>query len=443
MSRRKRRSRLPQEPVEVTIESMNHDGRGVTHVEDKTLFVTGALPGEKVLVRYLKKQRRYDEAVTVEVLQPSDKRIKPRCDQFGVCGGCSLQHLADEDQIRFKQDALLDTLTRIGKVKPVEVLPPLTNDTPWGYRRKARLGVKYVTKQERVFVGFREKGTSLITETPVCHVMHPDVGLRFAELAELVGKLSIYDKLPQIEVAVDDSHCILILRNLEALTADDEDLLKQYAAQNHLTFYLQPGGPDSVVPLTETVQLNYALPGYSVDFDFRPTDFTQVNTDINRKMVSLALSLLDPKPEDRVLDLFCGLGNFTLPLATCSREVVGVEGDAELIDRARLNARRNGIENTRYFLANLYEPVEQEAWFREKFDCILLDPPRSGAFEMVKLIDRFKARRIVYVSCYPGTLARDLDVLVNEKGYKLEKAGVMDMFPHTGHVESIALLTKK
>ncbi len=442
MSRKRRRARLPQEPVEVSIESLNHDGRGVTHVEEKTLFVSGALPGETVLAKYVKKQRRYDEAVTVEVLKASDKRIAAACEHFGVCGGCSLQHLSDEDQILFKQDALLETLKRIGKVTPAKVLTPLTNEQPWGYRRKARLGVKYVQKKEKVLVGFREKGTSFITDTRQCHVLHPKVGLLIQPLAQLVESFSIKDKVPQIEVAIDDTQCILIFRILEDLSGDDSAALKDFAQAHQVIIYLQRGGPDTVIPLTEAAQLNYALPDFPVDFNFLPTDFTQVNTDINRKMVRLALDLLDPQTQDKVLDLFCGLGNFTLPLATLCKEVVGVEGDKELVDRAKQNALRNGIENTRYYLANLYEAIDHEAWNGETFDRILLDPPRSGAFEIVKIIEKFKASQIVYVSCYPGTLARDLDVLVNEKGYKLVSAGVMDMFPHTGHVESIALLTK-
>ena len=440
---RRRKNRLPQQPVELDIESLNQDGKGVAHVEGKTVFVAGALPGEKVVARYLKKQKRHYEATVEQVINASPKRIEPRCKQFGVCGGCSLQHLSDQDQIAAKQNALMETLKRLGKVTPKSVLPPLTNETPWGYRRKARLGVKYVHKKEKVLVGFRERGTSFITETEVCHVLHPSVGLLISPLAELVGSLSIKDKLPQIEVAIDDVQVILIFRILEKLSDVDTSLLLEFGELHNVFIYTQSGGPDTVMPLNgKAVSLSYSLPDHCVTHDFLPTDFTQVNTDINRKMVNRAMELLELKPDDRVLDLFCGLGNFTLPIARKVKAVVGVEGDANLVKRAAENAEKNAIANTRYFMANLFERLEGQSWLNEQFDKILLDPPRSGAIEIVEQIDKFNAKRIVYVSCYPGTLARDLDVLVNSKGYKLEAAGVMDMFPHTGHVESIALLTR-
>ncbi len=443
MARKRRRNKLPQQPRELDIESLNHDGRGVAHHEGKAVFVSGALPGEKVMARYLKVQRRYDEATTESVLQPSNQRIEARCNVFGICGGCSLQHLSAQDQIQFKQDALLEMLQRLGHVTAEKLLPALTNEDPWGYRRKARLGVKYVQAKGKVLVGFREKGTSFITDTDKCHVLHPQVGDLIRPLASMIGTLSIADRLPQIEVAIDDSQCILILRILDDLIAEDRQILMDFANTHKVTFYLQPGGPDTVEPLNQAVQLNYALPAYDLNYDFLPTDFTQVNTDINRKMVSLALQLLQPQAGDKILDLFCGLGNFTLPLARQCKEVVGVEGDPALVDRAKQNALRNGIHNTRYYLANLYESIDHEAWNGETFERILLDPPRSGAYEIVQMIEKFQAEKIVYVSCYPGTLARDLDVLVNQKGYLLEAVGVMDMFPHTGHVESIAVLRKK
>jgi len=443
MGKRRRRSRIPTEPVPLEIESLSHDGKGVAHVEGKTVFVTGSLPGETVMARYLKKQKRYDEATVTEVIKSSEQRIEPRCKQFGVCGGCSLQHLSDADQIEAKQASLLETLSRIGKVTPQRILPPLTNDSPWGYRRKARLGVKYVEKKGKVLVGFREKGTGLLTDTEVCHVLHPSVGLLITPLSALIYDLSIRDKLPQIEVAIDDNQCILVFRILEPLSSQDEASLLNFGRQHDVIIYTQSGGPETVAPLGgEAVTLSYALPEYDVINRFLPTDFTQVNADINRKMIRLALELLQLQEEDRVLDLFCGLGNFTLPIARTAREVVGVEGDNDLVERAKQNAELNGIHNTRYYVANLFETVENQPWHDETFDRVLLDPPRSGAYEIVRQIERFNADRIVYVSCYPGTLARDLDVLVNHKGYKLEAAGVMDMFPHTGHVESIAMLTR-
>ena len=443
MGKRRRKNRLPAEPVAFTIESLNHDGKGVAHVEGKTVFISGALPGEQVLARYLKKQKRYDEANTVEVLKASEQRIEPRCKQFGTCGGCSLQHLSDADQIAAKQQALLETLKRVGHVIPANVLDPLTNETPWGYRRKARLGVKYVEKKGKVLVGFRERGTSFITETEECHVLHPAVGKLISPLAEMIATLVLKNRIPQIEVAIDDSQVILIFRILDDLPETDADKLLEFGQQHKLHIYTQSGGPDTVQPLNgESVQLSYALPDYNITHYFEATDFTQVNTDINKKMVKRAVDMLELASEDKVLDLFCGLGNFTLPLAKNAQQVVGVEGDKDLVERAKQNALQNGIENTRYYIANLFEPITELPWHNETFDKILLDPPRSGAYEIVQQIENFAAKRIVYVSCYPGTLARDLDVLVNEKGYTLEAAGVMDMFPHTGHVESIALLTK-
>ena len=443
MARRRRRNRLPQEPVALEIESLNHDGKGVAHREGKAVFVTGALPGEKVLARYVKLQKRYDEAVATEVIEASSQRITPRCKQFGVCGGCSLQHLSPENQIRYKQDALLETLKRIGNVTPAQVLPPLMNDSAWGYRRKARLGVKYVIKKDKVLVGFRERGTSFITDTEVCHVLHPSVGQLITPLSELINSLSIRDKVPQIEVAIDDEQCLLIFRILEALSDQDENLLRNFAQDHDVVVYTQSGGPDTVAPLQgDPVTLSYALPDFGLHYEFQPTDFTQVNTDINRKMINLALELLQVEKQDKVLDLFCGLGNFTLPIASRAAEVVGVEGDQDLVDRAKQNALLNNLENTRYYLANLYDSIDTHAWNDETFDKILLDPPRSGAVEIARIIEKFNANRIVYVSCYPGTLARDLDIMVNEKGFSLDAVGVMDMFPHTGHVESIALLSK-
>jgi len=443
MGRRRRGNRIPQEPVEVVIESLSHEGKGVAHHNDKVMFVSGALAGERVLAKYIKVQRRHDEAMVHEVLEASSDRIDPQCKQFGVCGGCSLQHLSSENQIAVKQTALIDTLKHVGKVEPDSILPALMNDSPWGYRRKARLGVKYVTKKDKVLVGFRERGTSFITDTEVCHVLHPSVGLLITLLSSLIYNLSIKDKIPQIEVAIDDHQCILVFRILEDLTQDDKDSLLSFGKEHEVIIYTQSGGPATIKPLMgEPVVLSYELPEYSVNNQFLPTDFTQVNTDINKKMISLAMKLLDVQSTDKVLDLFCGLGNFTLPIATKAAEVIGVEGDQDLVSRAKENALSNNINNTRYFLTDLYESVDQQIWNGETFDKVLLDPPRSGAFEIVKMIDKFNASRIVYVSCYPATLARDLDVLVNEKGYKLESAGVMDMFPHTSHVESIALLTK-
>ncbi len=443
MGRSVRRSKLPTEPVAATVESLSHDGRGVAHIEGKAVFLHGALPGEEVRFTYTAKQRRFDEGVVCEVIKSSPDRVVPRCPHFGVCGGCSLQHMAPAAQILAKQQILQESLRRIGDVTPGEILPPLVNESPWGYRRKARLGVKYVAKKGRVLVGFRERGSSFITDLSRCEVLHPLVGELITSLAEMIAGLSIRDRIPQIEVAMGDRHCVLVFRLLAEPTPEDLHALSEFGVRHGVAVYHQRGGPDSVAPITgEETALSYALPEFRLEIRFLPTDFTQVNSGLNRLMVSRAIELLAPEPEERILDLFCGVGNFTLPLARRCQEVVGVEGDAELVARARENALHNGLHNVRYYTANLYEPLEKEPWLRDRFDRALLDPPRSGAQEVLAHLPALGIRRIVYVSCYPGTLARDAGELVHRHGYRLTAAGVMDMFPHTAHVESIALFEK-
>jgi 23S rRNA (uracil1939-C5)-methyltransferase len=439
----RRRKQLPQEPFELTIESLSHDGKGVArNSEGKTVFVHGALAGERVMARLTRRRKSHDEADTVEVLDASAERVEPGCPHFGVCGGCSLQHLSPQGQVAAKQQALLDALIHIGKVTPDTVLEPLLNDTPWGYRRKARLGVKYVAKKGKVLVGFRERGTPYVTDLQECHVLHPRIAALLQPIARMVEGFSIRDKVPQVEVAMDDEQLVLIFRVLEPLSAKDTEALRDFGRQHQLFVYLQPGGPETVAPLEEPAELVYALPAFGVSLRFLPNDFTQVNTAINRQMVPKAIDLLDIQPDDQVLDLFCGVGNFTLPLATRARRVVGVEGDAGLVARARANAERNDLVNVDFHVANLYEDLERPPWLGEHYDKVLLDPPRSGALEILEHLPGLGARRLVYVSCYPGTLARDAGELVHKHGYRLLAAGVMDMFPHTAHVESIALFER-
>ena len=439
MSRKRRRNRLPAEPVEAEIESLNHDGRGVAHVDEKVVFIYGGLPGERVRFRYLKRKRSYDEGSVVEVLSASPMRVEPRCEKFGICGGCSLQHLDSQSQIEAKQQVLIENLEHIGKVAPERLLPPLTGEA-WGYRRKARLGAKFVIKHEKVFVGFRERGTSYITDTTHCAILHPKVGTLLSELGSLIDNLSISDKVPQVEMSMGDEVCVLIFRIMEQISEGDRQKLSQFGQQHDLHIYLQEAGPESIRPLEGIpARLNYRLPDFDLELEFLPSDFTQVNSDINRKMLNLTMELLDPQADETILDLFCGIGNFTLPLARRSKQVTGVEGDAGLVARARENAERNHLTNVNFHVANLYESLEGAAWLHESFDKVLLDPPRSGAAEILAHLPKMGAKRIVYVSCYPGTLARDAGILVNELGYQLKAAGVMDMFPHTGHVESIAL----
>jgi 23S rRNA (uracil1939-C5)-methyltransferase len=438
MSRR-RTSKASLPPVETAIDSIAHDGRGVAHIDGKAVFIDGALPGETVRFCYRSRSRKFDTGTLEAVLTPSPDRVDPRCAHFGVCGGCSLQHLAEPRQIAVKQQALIENLRRIGKVEAEHILPPLTGPH-WGYRRKARLGVKYVVKKGRVLVGFRERDNPYVADIERCEVLHPAVGAHIGALSVLITGLSARERIPQIEVAVGDVAAVLVFRHLDPLCEADKNALTAFGRAYGLHIQLQPGGVDSIIPLwpAETV-LSYRLPAHDVELRFLPADFTQVNADINRLMVDHALQLLDVQPDERVLDLFCGLGNFTLPLARRAREAVGVEGEAGLVARARENAQRNGITNVTFHAENLAAVTAQASWLQTPYDKLLLDPPRTGAAEMIALLPHIGARRIVYVSCHPATLARDAGLLVHEQGYRLVSAGVMDMFPHTNHVESIAV----
>lgn len=439
---RSRKAKIPTEPARASIESLTHDGRGVTHVDGKTVFVDGALAGEDVEFLYFERQRRYDAAKATQIFSASPDRVEPRCAHFSVCGGCALQHLRDTAQIEAKQKALLDSLEHIGHVTPKNILPPLTGPI-WGYRRKARLAVKYVIKKERVLVGFREKHSHYVADIARCEVLHPSVGLILPQLSALVASLSIKDQIPQIEVAIGDHATALIVRHLAPLSEADRILLIEFARQHDIIMYGQLHGLDSVALLwPERGVLSYRLERHNLEFEFQPTLFTQVNSDINALMVDRAIECLDLQSQDQVLDLFCGLGNFTLPIARRAAHVVGVEGEAGLVQLARDNAARNGISNVEYHAANLAQDIQIYPWARRPFQKILLDPPRSGAFELVQQAAMWKAPRVVYVSCNPATLARDADVLVNQHGYKLRSAGVMDMFPHTAHVEAIAVFTR-
>lgn len=439
----RRRKTLPADPVAAHIDSLSHDGRGVAHLDGKAVFIDGALPGEDVTFVYTGMHRNYDEGRVEAVVSPSAERVTPRCTAAGVCGGCSLQHMEPAAQIRAKQGVLLENLKRIGGVEPETVLEPLTGPV-WGYRHKARLGVKYVRRKGEVLVGFREKRKPFVAHIDNCEVLHPDVGYRLSDLALLIDSLTIRSAVPQIEVAVGDRVTALVFRVLEAPGPEDLASLKAFGQEYDMQIYLQPKGPDTVTLLwpespEQARSLGYDLDAHRLSLQFRPTDFTQINPQINQKMIARALELLQPLSEDRVLDLFCGLGNFTLPLALRAGRVTGVEGEAGLVQRARDNAAANGIDNVEFFAADLAGDVAAEPWLARDYDKVLLDPPRSGAREMIPLIAGRGARRIVYVSCHPGSLARDAGELVASHGYRLAAAGVMDMFPHTAHVESIAL----
>lgn len=442
MSRGRRRPKLPQGEFETTIESLSHDGRGVTHIDGKAIFIDGALAGEKIEFQYTGKQRNFDEGSVTKIIEASEDRVEPECEAFGICGGCSLQHLDAEKQIAFKQQAMLDGLKHIGGVQPETILDPI-RDSVWGYRRKARLGVRYVHKKGRVLVGFRERRNSFITNVTRCPVLHPSVGEKLEMLGEFIGGLEAKAVIPQIEVAATDAAVAMVFRHLEPLSDSDFEQFVQLQQATSWHVYLQSGGYHTVKPLGEAYPpLSYEHPLSDIKVEFHPLDFTQVNDGINRKMVAQALAFLELDPEDKVLDLFCGLGNFTLPIARKAAEVTGVEGDQAMIERARETAVSNDIHNTRYHVTNLMESLEGEPWLKGDFNKVLLDPPRSGAWEVLEPVAKMKPERIVYVSCHPGTLARDAGELVNKYGYKLTHAGVMDMFPHTAHVESMAVFVK-
>jgi 23S rRNA (uracil1939-C5)-methyltransferase len=429
----------PAAPEEMQVTAMAHDGRGVARPAGKTVFVAGALPGETVVAARTRSHRRYDEADTVEVLTPSPDRVVPACPHFGTCGGCAMQHLDGTRQVEAKQAHLAEQFARLGQVEPGRWLPALRGPS-WGYRRRARLGVKYVIKKERVLVGFRERAKPFIADIRQCPVLAEPVGGMIEALAGLGGRLSLRERLPQFEVAVAETATALVARVLEAPTDADRALLAEFAADHGIEFYLQPGGLETVEPLAgQATPLEYTLPEEGVRIRFAPSDFIQVNAAINARAVGLALSLLEVGPDESVLDLFCGLGNFTLPLARRAARVVGVEGEAGLVERARGNARRNGIDNVEFHVADLSQDPGEAAWAVQPCQLVLLDPPRVGAAGVLPLMGRLRPRRLVYVSCHPASLARDAGVLVNELGFRLAAAGVMDMFPHTAHVESIAM----
>ena len=441
MSRRK--NKLP-EPAVGDIESLSHEGRGVLHVHGKTVFVDNALPGETVRFRYLRRRSKRDEAEAVEILTPTPRRVTPFCAHFRDCGGCSLQHMAPAFQIDHKQHVLLEQLRHIGGVEPREVLPPLTGPLQ-GYRHKARLGARYVFRKEKVLVGFRERRGSFIADIEHCGVLHPSVAGLFPALKALLGELSIYDRIPQIEVAVGEGTTVLVLRHLAPLSPEDNKKLRAFETRHGLRFWLQPGGPESAAPLQPEADGNglyYRFADEGITLSFHPLDFTQVNFAMNRTMYKRILELLQPAADDVVLDLFCGLGNFTLPLARHVAGVTGVEGDAVLLQRARDNAEHNGINNARFLQADLYSEDLPPGFPGMHYDKVLLDPPRAGALAILQKLDLSAVKKLVYVSCNPATLARDAGVLVQDKGLTLIATGIMDMFPHTSHVESIALFVR-
>jgi 23S rRNA (uracil1939-C5)-methyltransferase len=447
----RQRQRLDPD-FEIAIDGLTHDGRGVGRRDGKAVFVSGALPGERVRAKQTGKNRHFDEAAAFEVLDASPDRVTPRCAHFGVCGGCVLQHLDEAKQIEAKASVLTENMARIGHVEPREWFAPI-RDAQWGYRRKGRLSVRWVEKKAKALVGFREQDPRFVADLSECHTVIPAVGQAIPALSALVESLDGRRVIPQIEFIAGDGALdggdaresgvvALVFRHLEALGERDREKLVAFAKANAMAVFLQPGGIDTVVPLwPERVDLHFDLAGLRLDF--RPLDFIQVNAGLNRRMIARAIELLELKSGERVLDLFCGLGNFTLPIAKLGHDVVGVEGDAGLVARARQNAESNGLANARFFAADLAKDLSNEPWMRDGFDKLLIDPPRAGAAEVLAQLPLKKIPRIVYVSCHPGSLARDAGFLVKERGYTLLGAGVMDMFPHTAHVESIAVFERR
>ncbi len=440
----------------VIIESLDHEGRGIAHADGKVIFIEGALTGERVTYSPYRKKPSFENARVADILKSSFMRVEPKCPNFGVCGGCSMQHLEARAQVAAKQRVLEDNLERIGKVKPETILPPIYGQ-PWGYRQRARLSVRHVLKKGKTLVGFREKNGKYVADMRHCEILTPKIAALLPLLGELNESFTVRDILPQIEVAAGEHVDVLVLRILRALSPPDEAAIRRFADTHQVQFWLQTKGPETVVPFypPDAPPLTYSLPEFGVTMPFAPTEFTQVNSEMNRLMVSRAMRLLAPQPGERIADFFCGLGNFTLPIARGGAQVLGIEGSEALVKRARQNAEYNGLDKDSLSLRgrggvgvefkamNLFETDEAALVRLGPFDKWLVDPPRDGAIELMKSIAPETApQRIVYVSCSPATLARDAEVLVHVKGYILKAAGVMNMFPQTSHVESIAVFVK-
>ena len=429
----------------IKIESLDQDGRGVARKDGKVIFIEGALTGETVTYQTFKRKQSYEMAQVEQIEQESPMRVKPKCQHYGVCGGCSMQHLDASTQVAVKQRILEDNLAHIGKVKADVILPPIYGSA-WGYRQRARISVRYVQRKNRTLIGFHEKHSRFVADMQHCEILTPKIAKLLPALAAAFNRLSIRDRLPQVEVASGDDVDILVLRIMQPLTETDQQVLRDFADAHRIQFWLQPKGPDSIYPFhpLDAPRLSYSLPEFNVVMPFAPTEFTQVNSAMNRIMVGRALRLLKPQPGERIGDFFCGLGNFTLPIARSGAVVTGLEGSDALIKRAQQNAALNGLSaNTRFVAMNLFEMTPESYAQLGRFDKLLIDPPRDGAAALVRSLTNDHApRRIVYVSCKPSTLARDAQVLVHNQGYQLKAAGVINMFPHTSHLESIALFER-
>jgi 23S rRNA (uracil1939-C5)-methyltransferase len=429
---------------EALIESLDQEGVGVAHVDGKVVFIDGGVTGERVAFARRRSRGNFDLGTATQVLRASALRTEPRCPYFGICGGCAMQHVDAAAQVAAKQRVLEDNLARLGKVKPESILPPVMGPT-WGYRHRARLSVHYVAKKGGVLVGFHERRSSYVADVMSCEVLPPRISALIPALREMFTSMRLRERIPQLELAVGDSVTVFVLRHLEPIPEEDAEKLRAFADRHGIQWWLQPKGPDTAHPFypLDAPPLDYRLPEFGLTLGFGPTEFTQVNTAVNRVLVKRAVDMLDPRPGERAGDLFCGLGNFSLAIAARGADVVGIEGAPSLVERAKSNARANRLEDRATFLAHdLYTDAPGALARMGHVAKLLIDPPRDGAIEICKELPDDGPRRIVYVSCSPSTLARDAGVLVNVKGYRLRAAGVVNMFPHTGHVESIALFDR-
>jgi len=436
------RKKLSDQPFEVEITSLDSKGMGITEHEGKRLKVYDALPGETVSARFLFGRSQRGKAECLEVLKPSADRVEARCPHFGYCGGCSLQHMSMPAQLARKESILFQNLLDSGQLEAAEKYPALSG-TEWNYRRKARLSVRDVAAKERVLVGFRERNGRFVADISECHILRSEVADSLSAITTLMEALECRGTIPQIEVACGDRQFALIIRHLEDLSPADAERMRAFSSDTGIGIFLQSGGPDSIELLApEDLQLEFAIDELGLRFHFEPLDFTQVNGELNQQMIKRAIELLDPQPHDQILDLFCGLGNFTLPLATRAGQVVGVEGSQEMVQRGAVNAALNGLTNVSFEARDLYKPCDEAPWPKADFSKVLLDPPRSGAQELLPWIAASQVNRVLYISCNPETLARDADILVNQYGFKLQGAGIINMFPHTPHSEAIALFER-
>ncbi len=430
------------EPHLIVIDKLSHEGRGIAHDGSKVIFIENALSGEEVEFFYAKKSSKFSSGIAVRVIKASLDRIEPVCQHYSICGGCSLQHLKHDKQLELKTNTLIEQLEYIGEISQVVVLAPIIGPTS-GYRSKARLSVKYLEKKDELLIGFHEKNGSYVAKIDRCPILMPVIGEKIAELKKLIRSLSICKYIPQLEVACGDGVAAIVIRHLQPFSSADILQLNQFSQDHRIEVYGQSGGVDSVRLLSGSGQaLCYLLLDGKLKISFFPTDFTQINHYINVQLVGLVVGLLNVELKDNILDLFCGIGNFTLPIATCAKRVVGVEGSNSAVLKARKNAADNQLDNVEFFTADLTGDFAGQSWSKFKYDKILLDPPRTGAEEICRKIKEFGAKKVVYVSCNPSTFARDAKIL-GENGYRLLTVSVADMYPHTSHIEVVGEFVKK